>query len=162
MCLHCSSRWFCSMATQGTFSWNQVTLLFLCPLGYLHFSVNTSFFCSLRTSSEPQIFNTWDSSVSSVDPHSWFLLGSYSPTGDVFQSSFTVIRIFPDSIWFLFIAPRSVWEFVSILILQNILSAMRDMVKHRTSVFIAHRLSTVVDADEILVLDQVRWSPCGV
>ncbi|KAM8997311.1 iron-sulfur clusters transporter ABCB7, mitochondrial isoform 2-T2 [Ara ararauna] len=37
---------------------------------------------------------------------------------------------------------------------ENILSAMRDMVKHRTSVFIAHRLSTVVDADEIIVLDQ--------
>lgn len=33
---------------------------------------------------------------------------------------------------------------------------MRDAVKHRTSIFIAHRLSTVVDADEIIVLDQVR------
>lgn len=40
--------------------------------------------------------------------------------------------------------------------LQTILGAMRDAVKHRTSVFIAHRLSTVVDADEIIVLDQVR------
>ncbi|KAM9274063.1 iron-sulfur clusters transporter ABCB7, mitochondrial [Morus bassanus] len=39
---------------------------------------------------------------------------------------------------------------------ENILNAMRDMVKHRTSVFIAHRLSTVVDADEIIVLDQGR------
>ncbi|KAL8181225.1 UNVERIFIED_CONTAM: hypothetical protein K2H54_050263 [Gekko kuhli] len=37
---------------------------------------------------------------------------------------------------------------------ENILNAMRDMVRHRTSVFIAHRLSTVVDADEIIVLDQ--------
>jgi ATP-binding cassette subfamily B (MDR/TAP) protein 7 len=33
---------------------------------------------------------------------------------------------------------------------------MRDVVKHRTSIFIAHRLSTVVDADEIIVLSQVR------
>lgn len=40
--------------------------------------------------------------------------------------------------------------------LQTILGAMRDAVKHRTSIFIAHRLSTVVDADEIIVLDQVR------
>lgn len=40
--------------------------------------------------------------------------------------------------------------------LQTILSAMKDAVKHRTSIFIAHRLSTVVDADEIIVLDQVR------
>ena len=40
--------------------------------------------------------------------------------------------------------------------LQTILGAMRDAVKHRTSIFIAHRLSTVVDADEIIVLNQVR------
>lgn len=40
--------------------------------------------------------------------------------------------------------------------LQTILGAMKDAVKHRTSIFIAHRLSTVVDADEIIVLDQVR------
>lgn len=40
--------------------------------------------------------------------------------------------------------------------LQTILGAMKDVVKHRTSIFIAHRLSTVVDADEIIVLDQVR------
>lgn len=39
---------------------------------------------------------------------------------------------------------------------QNILSAMKEMVKDRTSVFIAHRLSTVVDADEIIVLNEVR------
>ncbi|XP_044091857.1 iron-sulfur clusters transporter ABCB7, mitochondrial isoform X2 [Neovison vison] len=37
---------------------------------------------------------------------------------------------------------------------ETILSAMKDAVKHRTSIFIAHRLSTVVDADEIIVLDQ--------
>lgn len=40
--------------------------------------------------------------------------------------------------------------------LQTILGAMKDAVKHRTSIFIAHRLSTVVDADEIIVLDEVR------
>lgn len=41
---------------------------------------------------------------------------------------------------------------------QNILSALRRVTKGRTSIFIAHRLSTVVDADEILVLEngQVR------
>uniref|UniRef100_A0A8C0G4K8 Iron-sulfur clusters transporter ABCB7, mitochondrial n=1 Tax=Chelonoidis abingdonii TaxID=106734 RepID=A0A8C0G4K8_CHEAB len=43
----------------------------------------------------------------------------------------------------------------------NILSAMRDLVKHRTTVFIAHRLSTVVDADEILVLDQGKVAERG-
>ncbi|POI33860.1 hypothetical protein CIB84_002388, partial [Bambusicola thoracicus] len=44
---------------------------------------------------------------------------------------------------------------------ENILSAMRDMVRHRTSVFIAHRLSTVVDADEILVLDKGKVAERG-
>nr|XP_042706976.1 iron-sulfur clusters transporter ABCB7, mitochondrial isoform X4 [Chrysemys picta bellii] len=44
---------------------------------------------------------------------------------------------------------------------ENILSAMRDLVKHRTTVFIAHRLSTVVDADEILVLDQGKVAERG-
>lgn len=44
---------------------------------------------------------------------------------------------------------------------ENILSAMRDMVKHRTSIFIAHRLSTVVDADEIIVLDQGKVAERG-
>ncbi|XP_049602919.1 iron-sulfur clusters transporter ABCB7, mitochondrial isoform X2 [Syngnathus scovelli] len=38
---------------------------------------------------------------------------------------------------------------------ENILSAMKEMVKDRTSVFIAHRLSTVVDADEIIVLNEM-------
>ncbi|XP_019395916.1 PREDICTED: ATP-binding cassette sub-family B member 7, mitochondrial [Crocodylus porosus] len=44
---------------------------------------------------------------------------------------------------------------------ENILNAMRDMVKHRTSVFIAHRLSTVVDADEIIVLNQGKVAEHG-
>ncbi|XP_069318902.1 iron-sulfur clusters transporter ABCB7, mitochondrial isoform X4 [Eulemur rufifrons] len=44
---------------------------------------------------------------------------------------------------------------------ETILSAMRDVVKHRTSIFIAHRLSTVVDADEIIVLDQGKVAERG-
>ncbi|KAG8521301.1 ATP-binding cassette sub-family B member 7, mitochondrial, partial [Galemys pyrenaicus] len=44
---------------------------------------------------------------------------------------------------------------------ETILSSMRDAVKHRTSIFIAHRLSTVVDADEIIVLAQGRVAERG-
>ncbi|KAM4834955.1 LOW QUALITY PROTEIN: iron-sulfur clusters transporter ABCB7, mitochondrial-like [Thomomys bottae] len=38
---------------------------------------------------------------------------------------------------------------------------LRDVVKHRTSIFIAHRLSTVVDADEIIVLNQGKVAEHG-
>ncbi|XP_055448416.1 iron-sulfur clusters transporter ABCB7, mitochondrial [Psammomys obesus] len=44
---------------------------------------------------------------------------------------------------------------------ETILSAMRNVVKHRTSIFIAHRLSTVVDADEIIVLSQGKIAERG-
>jgi ATP-binding cassette subfamily B protein len=37
---------------------------------------------------------------------------------------------------------------------QDIQSALRAVARHRTTLTIAHRLSTVVDADEILVLDE--------
>jgi len=38
----------------------------------------------------------------------------------------------------------------------NILNSLRQVTRDRTSIFIAHRLSTVVDADEILVLERGR------
>ncbi|PFX34198.1 ATP-binding cassette sub-family B member 7, mitochondrial-like [Stylophora pistillata] len=38
----------------------------------------------------------------------------------------------------------------------NILDSLKRVTKDRTSIFIAHRLSTVVDADEILVLEEGR------
>uniref|UniRef100_A0AAR2KC90 Iron-sulfur clusters transporter ABCB7, mitochondrial n=1 Tax=Pygocentrus nattereri TaxID=42514 RepID=A0AAR2KC90_PYGNA len=44
---------------------------------------------------------------------------------------------------------------------ENILCSMKEMVKDRTSVFIAHRLSTVVDADEIIVLNEGKVAERG-
>ncbi|KAE8286073.1 ATP-binding cassette sub-family B member 7, mitochondrial [Larimichthys crocea] len=44
---------------------------------------------------------------------------------------------------------------------ENILSSMKEMVTDRTSVFIAHRLSTVVDADEIIVLNEGKVAERG-
>ena len=39
---------------------------------------------------------------------------------------------------------------------QSILQALRKVAAHHTSLVIAHRLSTVVDADEIIVIDAGR------
>jgi ATP-binding cassette subfamily B protein len=39
---------------------------------------------------------------------------------------------------------------------REIQSALQEVSRNRTTLVIAHRLSTVVDADEILVLDQGR------
>lgn len=44
---------------------------------------------------------------------------------------------------------------------QNILQALRSVTKGRTTIVIAHRLSTVVDADEILVLEHGRVADRG-
>ena len=46
-------------------------------------------------------------------------------------------------------------------VLQNILEALRRVTKGRTTIVIAHRLSTVVDADEILVLQDGQVAERG-
>ena len=45
--------------------------------------------------------------------------------------------------------------------LQKILNALKRITQNRTTIVIAHRLSTVIDADEILVLDQGRVAERG-
>lgn len=49
----------------------------------------------------------------------------------------------------------------SSLYLQNILNALRNATKGRTTLVIAHRLSTVIDADQILVLHKGRVEEKG-
>jgi ATP-binding cassette subfamily B protein len=44
---------------------------------------------------------------------------------------------------------------------QEIQSALRQVSKNRTTLVIAHRLSTVVDADEIIVLDAGKMAERG-
>ena len=46
------------------------------------------------------------------------------------------------------------YHYFSPSLLKNILQALRRVTKGRTTIVIAHRLSTVVDADEILVLKE--------
>ena len=53
-------------------------------------------------------------------------------------------------------APLEKKNYLTAFTLQNILNSLRQVTKDRTSIFIAHRLSTVVDADEILVLEEGR------
>jgi len=50
---------------------------------------------------------------------------------------------------------------VHLISFQNILEALRRATTGRTSICIAHRLSTVLDADEILVLEAGRVAERG-
>lgn len=47
------------------------------------------------------------------------------------------------------------------VLLKNILEALRRATTGRTSICIAHRLSTVLDADEILVLEEGQVAERG-
>lgn len=44
---------------------------------------------------------------------------------------------------------------------QKIMQALQRVTENRTTIVIAHRLSTVVDADEIMVLEQGRVAERG-
>lgn len=44
---------------------------------------------------------------------------------------------------------------------QRILDSVKPLLKERTSIIVAHRLSTVVECDQILVLDQGRVAALG-
>lgn len=50
---------------------------------------------------------------------------------------------------------------MTIYFLQSIMGALRHATKGRTSICIAHRLSTVIDADEILVLEEGQVAEAG-
>jgi len=44
---------------------------------------------------------------------------------------------------------------------EEILSRLRDVMRQRTSIIVSHRISTVRDADQILVLDEGRIAERG-
>ena len=44
---------------------------------------------------------------------------------------------------------------------EEILHRLRDVMRQRTSILVSHRVSTVRDADQIVVLDQGRIAECG-
>ena len=50
---------------------------------------------------------------------------------------------------------------ILIFLIQKILDALGRVTKNRTTIVIAHRLSTVIDADEILVLEKGQVAERG-